>query len=235
MKKSVAPAQQSFSIATWARQARIPGQVPSHRQQEREIMASVEKHPQHLTPELLMAYTGPVFTPRKIVENLGLSQAQEQHWAKFLEGVTHDGPNEIVLRQGLFQKFQEEKLDSSLRNAIFQRAMNYTRTLRKSLEVEVEVFTPDELLKGEAERFVIYPDQFEKSARGGNTIGAFRGKKSSSMFIIQRAIPAGQMRIFMAPTFELMCFARKLWRGCKRLEIRDSGTMIWNPMSCASA
>lgn len=130
------------NIAMGTRLSHWPGQVPSRHALELRRLA--EQKPRTMTAELLTAHTGPVLTPDRIVHNLGMNAQQELQWARFLESATNGAPNEIVLRHSLFQKMQEERLDPALRNAIFQRAMQYARdNMRKS----IEVYTPDELKK----------------------------------------------------------------------------------------
>jgi len=187
------PAQQSFSVASWAKRARWPGQVPGNALLELRRLS--ETPPQHMTVELLTAHTGPVLSPSRIVQNLGMSPQQEMQWARFLETAAETAPNEVILRQSLFQKMQNDRLEPELRNAIFQRAMNYARnTMRKS----VQVFTPDELRKAEpavepeSPQFVIYPDKLEKGRgeptrksepRGGNYYRRIPTKKGGFRYI----------------------------------------------------
>jgi len=145
-QKSFEPPQQSFIIAAWARQAHHPGQIPGNKtlEQAREAQRLMDTPPRADVANMMMEHTGPVLTPAKIVDNLGMNPQQQLQWSRFLADAAISSPNEIVLRQSLFQKFQNERLDPGLRSAIFQRAMSYVRDVRKSL---LEVFTPDELRK----------------------------------------------------------------------------------------
>ena len=150
------PGQHSGQISIWDRKSHVPGQIPSRKLLELEVLRSAEEEPQPMRAELLTAYTDPVLRPAKIVSNLGLPIQQELQWARFLEDATVSARNEVSLRHSLFQKFQDDRTPPDLRNAIFQRAMSYART---SLRKSVEVVTPDEL----RERFVVYEDKLRKS------------------------------------------------------------------------
>lgn len=137
------------------RTQRTPGQVPSR--EAMQILRDAEKAPPSpkLTAERLLSQDQPVLTPAGVLKGLGLDDAQEQGWRKFL-GTFKGEATEIGARQSLMQKIQGDKLEPTLRNVLFQRAMSYYRSrMQKSGTVTVDgqqcmVFTPTELAKARA-------------------------------------------------------------------------------------
>ena len=113
-------------------------------EEQREAQRLMEAKPRQDGAAAMMERNEAILTPAKIVDNLGMNPQQQLQWTRFLRDAAIGSPNEIILRQTLFQKFRNERLDPDLRSAIFQRAMSYVRDVRKSL---LEVYTPDELRK----------------------------------------------------------------------------------------
>lgn len=83
---------------------------------------------------------------QSIVSDLGLPLAEQNGWVTFLQSTTAAAQNEVVLRQLLYARLQQSKMDPNLRGVLLQRTLAYYRGLRKAM---VQIYSVDELLKAE--------------------------------------------------------------------------------------
>lgn len=133
------------------RQVRIGGQVPS--KENIKAMRLAEQAAPDFKASMLLEHTEPVMRIEGITKGLGLDPVRENSWNKFLDDQLNGGVNELVMRKALYGRMLDERMEPAMRNAIFQRSMNYYREkLSKSV---VQVVSPDEVLE-------------KAEARGGN-------------------------------------------------------------------
>lgn len=128
------------------RECRTPGQVPAPRPNRNELRVQKDlmQLPNDVTVARLLDDNAPRPTARSVVDNLGLEATVQKSWADYLEKAVRAATNELTFRQGLQAKLHEAPMESELRMAIMQRALNHWRTLRKGL---VEVVTADDVLE----------------------------------------------------------------------------------------
>lgn len=125
------------------RQVRIGGQVPS--KENISALRLTQKAAPDFKASMLLEHTEPVMRIEGITKGLGLDPVRENSWNKFLDDQLNGGVNELVMRKALYGRMLDERMEPAMRNAIFQRSMNYYREkLSKSV---VQVLTPDEVLE----------------------------------------------------------------------------------------
>lgn len=144
-KKSLLKA---FMVPAEYRTQRVYGQIPKLPIQTDEALAIrlAETPPKPYNVAQLLTHDEPRFTPEAVAGGLGLDQAQENEWARFVRSTVGIATNEIQMRKALYEKFMEDRTEPALRQALFQRSMKYWESLRKGM---VEIVTPDELCKAD--------------------------------------------------------------------------------------
>lgn len=137
MKKS----GQSFIVPEF-RTARVGGQVPSRENLELMRLAQT---PAPKFDAAMLLQPNPVLRVEGITKGLGLDVVRMNSWNKFLDDQLNGGTNELVMRKALYGRMMNERMDPTLRRALFQRSMSYYREkMKKSL---VQVVTPDDILE----------------------------------------------------------------------------------------
>jgi hypothetical protein len=119
------------------------GQVPNKARIQELRLGKEDPMPKPATMARLMAHDGAYLSPDRVVDGIGLDRGKENDWRNHLRKAANT-PNELTFRQDILQKMLQDRLDSSTRQALFQRSMIYYRDMKKSL---VSVVTPDDLQK----------------------------------------------------------------------------------------
>lgn len=114
-----------------------PGQMPSRK--DAEILEFMTRKPQK-EAFFINQYPRPVLTIQEIPRNLGFDAGRERQWVNYLENAIVGDKNSVVLRQSMFAKMREEKLDPEQQKILFQKTLAYIKSsggMDKSL---VEVY-----------------------------------------------------------------------------------------------
>jgi len=136
MKKS------GFIIPPAYRRIQQGGGVPSR--ENLELMRLAQTPAPKFNAAMLLE-PDPVLRVEGITKGLGFDPARENSWNKFLEDHLNGGTNELVMRKALYSRMMDERMDPTLRRALFKRSMSYYREkMKKSV---VQVVTPDEILE----------------------------------------------------------------------------------------
>lgn len=112
LKKSL-----GFVIPPEFRRFKIPGQVPG--------LAAMTAMPSRRTK--LVDTVHPCFTPGRVVEGLPLTP----DWAGYVSKAM-GAANELLMRQDLFSRMHEERMEPGLRRELFARSLSLWRELKKS-------------------------------------------------------------------------------------------------------
>lgn len=89
--------------------------------------------PRDFDAKALLLHDGVMLRPQAVSGNLGLDTVKEMEWTHRIEMEGNSAPNEAVFRQAIHAALRDETWDPELKSAFMARALQYYRSLRKSL------------------------------------------------------------------------------------------------------
>ena len=125
---------------------RTPGRMPTRTAMAalREAKESM-KMPEGTRGARLLQETTPRLTIESITRNLGLDPSTELVWRRYLKGLLDAVPDEVNMRQALYTKMQEERMEAPMRRELMMRSVDYWK--RQQTRKSLSVVTIDELRK----------------------------------------------------------------------------------------
>lgn len=121
--------------------AHWPGQMPSQKYQEvQEFMLRKPRKEAAVQKD----YPRPVLTIEEIPRNLGFNASTEKEWSFFLNNSLSESKNEVSLRQDVFNKIREDRLDSEQGKVLVQKVFCYLRDCQGLGKSMVEVYKIEE-------------------------------------------------------------------------------------------
>ena len=112
---------------------RIPGQMPSRK--DAEIKEFMLRKPRK-EADIQKDYPRPVLTIEEIPRNLGFDSNKERDWTFFLNNSIGESRNDVALRQDIFRKIYEDKIEAEQAKVLVQKVLCYLKSnnvLNKSL------------------------------------------------------------------------------------------------------
>lgn len=104
---------------------RWPGQMPSRKDAEiKEFMLRTPRK----EADIQRDYPRPVLTIEEIPRNLGLDNNTERDWTFFLNSSIAESKNNVALRQDIFRKIYEDRIDAEQAKVLVQKLFCYLST-----------------------------------------------------------------------------------------------------------
>ncbi len=115
----------SFVIFPRMAEGVTPGQVPDPRRHEGYQLMTAKPKP--VTAKMMLLDTTPRHSIRSVVQNLGLSQEDEEDWEAFLESAISGMGTAPTLAADILTRAREKAMDPHQRLALHQRVQQYLK------------------------------------------------------------------------------------------------------------
>lgn len=154
------------SVSPIGRSGRWPGQVPKPHP-GMKLVREMERKPRPVKVDLIS--NAPLLNARRVVQNLGLTHAQEADWEAFVQKTVDGAKNEVEVRQAVNRRARDKELHPVQRSELTRKAGQF---MRSRLQKSVTILSAAELIgqAGDPVRAipVIFPDELRKGdPKGG--------------------------------------------------------------------
>jgi len=119
----------------------FPGQLPSRKYAE--VQEFMLRKPRK-EADIQRDYPRPVLTIEEIPRNLGFDAGTEKEWTFFLNNSIAESKNNVALRQSVFSKIYEDKLDPEQAKVLVQKVYCYLSSIPEINKSLVNVYRIEE-------------------------------------------------------------------------------------------